>query len=97
MPCLFPAAHAANRPLTPAYPLPQLWRSWSIKALEEKAWLIVDKGAFVLGGVDEADTLLGYLAATEGLENVEKFPLHPDDDTNEGQPIHRHRVSLHGR
>ncbi|KAK0656443.1 RNA dependent RNA polymerase-domain-containing protein [Cercophora newfieldiana] len=48
-----------------------LWRSWSIKALKEKAKLIVDKGAFVLGGVDETDTLRGYSAAVEGRKQVD--------------------------
>ncbi|KAK4452876.1 RNA dependent RNA polymerase-domain-containing protein [Podospora aff. communis PSN243] len=44
--------------------LVRLWRSWSIKALKEKARLIVDKGAFVLGGVDETGTLRGYRSPT---------------------------------
>jgi RNA-dependent RNA polymerase len=37
-----------------------LWRSWSIKLLKEKAKIIVENGAFVLGVVDETATLRGY-------------------------------------
>jgi RNA-dependent RNA polymerase len=37
-----------------------LWRSWSIKLLKEKAKIIVENGAFVLGCVDETATLRGY-------------------------------------
>ncbi|PQE27777.1 hypothetical protein CJF31_00010029 [Rutstroemia sp. NJR-2017a BVV2] len=41
-----------------------LWRSWSIKLLKEKAKIIVENGAFVLGCVDETDTLRGYTKPT---------------------------------
>lgn len=41
-----------------------LWRSWSIKLLKEKAKIIVEEGAFVLGCVDETGTLRGYKAST---------------------------------
>ncbi|KAK3906606.1 RNA dependent RNA polymerase-domain-containing protein [Staphylotrichum tortipilum] len=51
----------------------QLWRSWSIKALKEKAKLIVDQGAFLLGCVDETGTLRGHSKATEGRRKI------PDD------------------
>lgn len=37
-----------------------LWRSWSIKLLKEKAKIIVEQGAFVLGCVDETGILKGY-------------------------------------
>jgi RNA-dependent RNA polymerase len=37
-----------------------LWRSWSIKLLKEKAKIIVENGAFLLGCVDETATLRGY-------------------------------------
>ncbi|KAL2065406.1 hypothetical protein VTL71DRAFT_3076 [Oculimacula yallundae] len=37
-----------------------LWRSWSIKMLKEKAKIMVDNGAFVLGCVDETNSLRGY-------------------------------------
>lgn len=53
----------------------QLWRSWSIKALKEKARLIVDKGAFVLGCVDETGTLRGHSKATEGRQDVSQNQL----------------------
>jgi RNA-dependent RNA polymerase len=48
----------------------QLWRSWSIKALKEKARLIVDQGAFLLGCVDETRSLRGHSRATEGQNKI---------------------------
>jgi len=41
-----------------------LWRAWSIKLLKEKAKIIVENGAFVLGCVDETGTLRGYTNPT---------------------------------
>ncbi|KAI9050431.1 hypothetical protein LZ554_005595 [Drepanopeziza brunnea f. sp. 'monogermtubi'] len=41
-----------------------LWRSWSIKLLKEKAKIIIENGAFVLGCVDETFTLRGYTIST---------------------------------
>ncbi|KAG9668598.1 RdRP-domain-containing protein, partial [Aureobasidium melanogenum] len=35
----------------------QLWRTWNLKHLKEKAKLFIEKGAFVLGCVDETNTL----------------------------------------
>ncbi|TAQ83496.1 hypothetical protein B7494_g8180 [Chlorociboria aeruginascens] len=43
-----------------------LWRSWSIKLLKEKAKIIVENGAFLLGCVDETATLRGYTTPVEG-------------------------------
>lgn len=37
-----------------------LWRAWSIKLLKEKAKIIVENGAFLLGCVDETGSLRGY-------------------------------------
>lgn len=53
----------------------QLWRSWSIKALKEKAKLFVDNGAFVLGGVDETGTLRGHSKMMEGHTKVSREQL----------------------
>lgn len=53
----------------------QLWRSWSIKALKEKARIIVEQGAFVLGCADETGTLRGHSAATEGQQKIERDQL----------------------
>ena len=44
-----------------------LWRSWSIKLLKEKAKIIVENGAFLLGCVDETGTLRGYTKPTVAL------------------------------
>src|ERR1700709_2808305 len=41
-----------------------LWRSWSIKLLKEKAKIIVEDGAFLLGCVDETASLRGYRKPT---------------------------------
>ncbi|KAK3363573.1 RNA dependent RNA polymerase-domain-containing protein [Lasiosphaeria hispida] len=67
----------------------QLWRSWSIKALKEKARLIVEKGAFVLGCVDETGSLRGHSKAIEGKRNLVKGQLpqiflQVSDPDNEG-------------
>ncbi|ROT34698.1 RdRP-domain-containing protein [Sodiomyces alkalinus F11] len=43
----------------------QLWRAWSMKNLREKARVVVDQSAFVLGCVDETGTLRGHSVATE--------------------------------
>ncbi|KAK0729750.1 RNA dependent RNA polymerase-domain-containing protein [Lasiosphaeris hirsuta] len=53
----------------------QLWRSWSIKGLKEKARLVVDKGAFVLGCVDETGSLRGHSKTIEGKRNLLKGKL----------------------
>jgi RNA-dependent RNA polymerase len=53
----------------------QLWRSWSIKGLKEKARIIVDQGAFLLGCVDETGTLRGHSQATEGRNNLTRDDL----------------------
>ncbi|RCI17473.1 hypothetical protein L249_2928 [Ophiocordyceps polyrhachis-furcata BCC 54312] len=44
-----------------------LWRSWTLRLLKEKARIQVEKSAFVLGCVDETGTLRGHSAATEGV------------------------------
>ena len=46
----------------------QLWRAWSVKSLKEKASLDVEEGAFVLGCVDETNTLRGH--SVEDLDNT---------------------------
>lgn len=43
----------------------QLWRSWTMKGLREKARIAVEDGAFVLGCVDETQTLRGHDQETE--------------------------------
>ena len=40
--------------------LMHLWRAWTIKYLKEKAKIIIDDGAFLLGVVDETAKLRGY-------------------------------------
>ena len=50
----------------------RLWRSWSIKYLKEKARIFVEKGAFVLGCIDETATLKGH------FEHVSSDDQHND-------------------
>ena len=52
-----------------------LWRSWSVKALKEKARLVVEEGAFLLGCVDETGTLRGYSISTEGHPRIKQHQL----------------------
>ncbi|KAI9813869.1 MAG: hypothetical protein M1832_006081 [Thelocarpon impressellum] len=40
--------------------LVQLWRTWSIKYLKEKAKILIDEGAYLLGCTDETQTLRGH-------------------------------------
>lgn len=56
--------------------LVNLWRSWSLKLLKEKARIVVEKSAFVLGCVDETGTLKGHFESTEGSlgKDVTKLP-----------------------
>lgn len=54
-----------------------LWRSWSLKLLKEKARIHIPKSAFVLGCVDETGTLRGHSRDTEGRrsdKDVNKLP-----------------------
>ncbi|KAL7918863.1 RNA dependent RNA polymerase domain-containing protein [Trichoderma austrokoningii] len=53
-----------------------LWRSWSLKLLKEKARIVIEQSAFVLGCVDETGTLRGHSNATEGTsdKDVDKLP-----------------------
>ncbi|KAL4739107.1 RNA dependent RNA polymerase-domain-containing protein [Aspergillus similis] len=39
-----------------------LWRAWHLKHLKEKAKIVIDKGACVLGCMDETATLKGYFS-----------------------------------
>lgn len=39
-----------------------LWKAWHLKYLKEKAKIIIDKGACVLGCMDESATLKGYFS-----------------------------------
>lgn len=52
-----------------------LWQSWSIKSLKEKARIHVPKSAFVLGCVDETGTLRGHSFDTEGSKEKDVHQL----------------------
>lgn len=43
----------------------QLWRAWSIKYLKEKAKILIEDGAFLLGCIDESGTLKGHFNHTK--------------------------------
>ncbi|KAH6888035.1 RNA dependent RNA polymerase-domain-containing protein [Thelonectria olida] len=53
-----------------------LWRSWSLKLLKEKARIHVERSAFLLGCVDETGSLRGHSCATEGSgeKDVSQLP-----------------------
>ena len=44
----------------------QLWRTWSLKLLKEKARIHVEQSAFVIGCVDETGSLRGHASSSEG-------------------------------
>lgn len=44
-----------------------LWRAWNLKVLKEKAGIVIDESAFVLGCTDETQTLHGFYFAPTGL------------------------------
>lgn len=50
--------HTSGEPFVAS--LLQLWRTWTIKYLKEKARITIDDGAFLLGCVDETATLRGH-------------------------------------
>ncbi|OHX00707.1 RNA dependent RNA polymerase [Colletotrichum incanum] len=64
-----------------------LWRIWSMKLLKEKARVVVEQSAFLLGCLDETGYLRGHSKATEGrtTRNIEDLPQiflqipNPDD------------------
>lgn len=68
----------------------QLWRSWSTKYLKEKAKIFVEKGAFVMGTVDETGTLKGHsdLAPSSDTDHDEaslpEIFLQVEDFNNKG-------------
>jgi RNA-dependent RNA polymerase len=53
----------------------RLWRAWSTKYLKEKAKILIEKGAFVIGNIDETGTLKGHsdLAPTPDMEHDESL------------------------
>ncbi|POR32573.1 RNA-dependent RNA polymerase 1 [Tolypocladium paradoxum] len=82
--------------------LVNLWRSWSLKLLKEKARIQIAKSAFVLGCVDETGTLRGHSAATEGSpdKDVNKLPqifLQLTDPTRYDQTITIKGICIVGR
>lgn len=50
----------------------RLWRAWSIKYLKEKARIMIEKSAFVLGVVDETGILKGYYEDEEDGDDTGK-------------------------
>lgn len=48
----------------------ELWRTWQIKYLKEKAKIAIDKGAYLFGCVDETKTLNGYFRSARPGQNA---------------------------
>ncbi|KAK4194586.1 putative RNA-dependent RNA polymerase [Triangularia verruculosa] len=71
----------------------QLWRSWSLKTLKEKAKITVEKGAYLFGCVDETGTLRGHSKATEDQPKISQDQLPqiflqiPDRDSATGYKV----------
>lgn len=83
-----------------------LWRSWSIKYLKEKARLIVEKGAFVLGCTDETQSLRGHTDKPPGpdgeaqrleIDDVPQIFLQVTDPNDPGHTKIIEGVCLVGR
>ncbi|KAI9368815.1 RNA dependent RNA polymerase-domain-containing protein [Aspergillus egyptiacus] len=58
-----------------------LWRAWHLKYLKEKAKIIIDKGACLLGCMDETSTLKGYFLdkiPKQDTPNEEKLAALPE-------------------
>ncbi|CAJ2504535.1 Uu.00g119290.m01.CDS01 [Anthostomella pinea] len=52
----------------------QVWRAWSLRLLREKARIVVDKGAFVFGCLDETFTLRGHHKPTGSVDKDLELP-----------------------
>ncbi|GAB7324317.1 hypothetical protein MBLNU13_g08278t3 [Cladosporium sp. NU13] len=68
----------------------RLWRAWSIKYLKEKAKILIEDGAFVIGNIDETGILKGHsdLAPTSDMaHDVPSLPeifIQVEDCKNRG-------------
>jgi RNA-dependent RNA polymerase len=83
-----------------------LWRAWSIKLLKEKARIIVENGAFLLGVTDETGTLRGHKAklnnpgAPINDKDVDELPeifLQVPDKNQKGRYVVIEGICLLGR
>ncbi|ORY11519.1 RNA dependent RNA polymerase-domain-containing protein [Clohesyomyces aquaticus] len=75
----------------------QLWRAFNIKALKEKARISIDKGAFVLGCVDEYEKLQGHFSKIqdrEGLSGEQKLEILPEIFLQISDPEHQGRYKV---
>ncbi|KAG7139911.1 RNA-dependent RNA polymerase 1 like protein [Verticillium longisporum] len=72
----------------------QLWRVWSMKLLRDKARIVVDKGAFVLGCVDETAILRGHNRASEGQTTSRDVKLLPQIFLQIPDPENRHSFNV---
>ena len=65
----------------------KLWRAWAIKYLKERAKIMIDEGAFLLGVVDETGILDGYYSSKP--DNIEtslpEIFVQVDDPENSGK------------
>lgn len=76
-----------------------LWRAWSLKALKDKAKIPVKDGAFVLGSVDETNTLRGHfdeLQSAQGTDNREKEKTLPEIFLQITDPVTGKRKIIEG-
>ena len=61
----------------------RLWRAWSLKFLKEKQRIFVEDGAFVLGCIDETNTLEGHYS--DKPEDLPEIFLQISDREKKGQ------------
>lgn len=55
----------------------RLWQAYSVKSLKEKSRISIEKGAFLLGVMDETATLKGHFRELEDMSNEELYE-HPE-------------------
>ncbi|KAF2021896.1 RdRP-domain-containing protein, partial [Aaosphaeria arxii CBS 175.79] len=74
-----------------------LWRAYNIKFLKEKARIVVDEGAFVLGCVDETATLKGHFNADQCRPDAtrsEKMDTLPEIFLQISDPTRPHQYKI---
>lgn len=59
----------------------QLWRAWTIKSVKERARIVIDDGAFLLGCTDETKTLKGQVNRPRRMPG--EFPPKPEHNLPE--------------
>lgn len=56
----------------------RLWRAWSMKYLKEKAKILVENGAFVIGNIDELGILKGHSDLSPASDTIHDVAMLPE-------------------